>query len=101
MMMGCGLSARHLAIDLVLLVLARQVVTVDEQKFRAEQAHAFRAVGNHGFNVVLVSMLAERWMALPSSVTAGWSRISRSFSLQRGLDFRQLGHRRTTSGRSG
>ena len=33
------------AIGLVLLLLARQAVAVQEQVFRAEQAHAFRAVG--------------------------------------------------------
>ena len=55
MMIGIRLErGGDLAIDLVLLLLARQAVAVDEQKFRAEQAHALRAVGNHGLNVVLV-----------------------------------------------
>ena len=33
------------AVGLVLLLLARQAVAVQEQVFRAEQAHAFGAVG--------------------------------------------------------
>jgi len=58
------------------------------QEFGAEKPYALRAVLENGLkHRKLVLDVAERWMALPSSVTDGSQRISRSFSSSEALFF--------------
>ena len=91
MMMGLRLErGGDLAIDLVLLLLGRQIVAVDEQKFRAEQAHALRAVGNHGFDVVLVFNVGGEMDGLAVEGDGGLVPDFAEFFLQGRLDFCQL-----------
>ena len=55
MMTGLRLQrGGNLAINFILFFLVRQAVAADEQKFRAEQSDAFRAVRDNCLDVVLV-----------------------------------------------
>ena len=101
MMIGIRLErGGDLAIDLILLLLGGQAVAVDEQKFRAEQAHALRAVRNHGFNVVLVFDVGGEMDGFAVERDGGLALDFMEFFVQGRLDFRQLAVFKQASGRS-
>ena len=77
-----------LAINFVLVLLARQAVAVDEQKFRAEQPDAFRAVGDDGFDVVLVFDVRGEVDGFAVERDGGLALDFAQFFLERRLDFR-------------
>ncbi len=79
-----------LPVNFVLLFLARQAVAVDEQKFRAEQADAFRAVGDDGFDVVLVFDVRGEMDDFSVERDGGLLLDFAQFFLERRLDARKL-----------
>ena len=80
----------HLAINLVLVLLAGQAVAVDEQKFRAEQPDALRAVGDDGFDVILVFDVRGEVDGFAVERDGGLALDFAEFFVERRLDFRQL-----------
>ncbi len=90
-MTGCGFNAAATSpIDFALLLLAGQAVAVDEKKFRAEQADAFRAVGDDGFHVVLVLDVRGKVDGLAVESDGGLALDFAQLFVERRLDFRQL-----------
>ena len=79
-----------LAINLVLLVLGRQAVAVDEQKFRAEQADALRAVRENRLDVVLVLDVRGKVDGLAIERDGGLVLDFAEFFIERRLDLREL-----------
>ena len=67
-----------------------RLVAVDEQKFRAEQAHAFRAVLDDGLDVVLVLDVGGKMDGLAVERDGGLALDFAEFFAERGLDLGEL-----------